>query len=406
MNHRLTRREFLATSAGLAASALWPRWACAADLPRDIKITRIVGFDLASKRIKTAGKNSRLDVHGERASDRMVRLFTNAGLEGLGNCRANEAALASLLGKNPFDSFQREETAMKCPLGAGTMPLWDLVGNALRKPVFKLLGGQGPLKVPVYDGSIYFADLLPQYADHWQDRFKEEIDLGFQRGHRGFKIKIGRGAKWMPAEEGYERDKAVLNTIRQHAGPEILLGVDANNGYDLARTKRLLDDLPDINLAFLEEMFPEQVDSYLDLKAFLAQHKLKALIADGETQSTLEPFKPFMEAKAIDVFQGDMNHFGLEGILTEAAWARPHGLRVGPHNWGSLIGFYMMLHVGRAITNFYRAENDPLDTDVLIADGCIIQDGLARVPDAPGFGLKIDEARFAAAIKPRFDLKL
>jgi hypothetical protein len=28
------------------------------------------------------------------------------------------------------------------------------------------------------------------------------------------------------------------------------------------------------------------------------------------------------------------------------------------------------------------------------------------VPDAPGFGLKIDEAKFAAGIKPLFDLKL
>ena len=33
---------------------------------------------------------------------------------------------------------------------------------------------------------------------------------------------------------------------------------------------------------------------------------------------------------------------------------------VAPHNWGSLVGYYMQLHVGRAIENFYRAEHDPL----------------------------------------------
>ena len=64
----------------------------------------------------------------------------------------------------------------------------------------------------------------------------------------------------------------------------------------------------------------------------------------------------------------------------------------------------MILHMGRAIKNFYYAENDPLDSDVLIADGYAINDGAATVPDAPGFGLKIDESRFAATIKPRFDL--
>ena len=402
----MDRREFISVSAGLAASGLLPRWTWAGDLPRDLKITRIVGFDLVSKRPKFVGKNARLGDHGDRATDRMVRLFTNAGLEGLGNCRADETALASLLGRNPFDFFRPEAPAMKGPLGAGTMPLWDLAGQALKRPVFELLGGKGPGRVPVYDGSIYFADLLPQYADRWQERFKEEIELGLQRGHRAFKIKIGRGAKWMPVEEGYERDKAVLKTIREHAGPDMALGADANNGYDLERAKRLLTDLPDIGLAFFEEPFPEQVEQDLELKAFIAGRKLKTLIADGETQRALDAYRPFMEARAVDVYNGDMNHYGIEGILTGAAWAGAQGLFVGPHNWGSLVGFYMMLHVGRAIPNFYRAESDPLDNDVLVADGYAIKDGLARVPDAPGFGLKIVEARFAAAIKPRFDLRL
>ena len=66
----------------------------------------------------------------------------------------------------------------------------------------------------------------------------------------------------------------------------------------------------------------------------------------------------------------------------------------------------MILQVGRAIANLYRAENDPLDTDVLTAEGYALKDGLATVPDTPGLGLKINEARFAASVKPRLDLKL
>jgi len=401
----MTRRNFLALAAGAAAGSLLPRWTWAADLPRDLKITRIVGFDLESQRCKFCGKNSRLDVHGDRARDRMVRLYTSAGIEGLGNCGASEAVLGSLLGKNPFDFFQAEAPAFKSPLGAGTMPLWDLAGKALNQPVFQLLGGRGPLRVPVYDGSIYFTDLLPEYADTWQDRFKAEIDLGFKRGHRAFKIKIGRGAKWMPTEDGFARDEAVVKLIRQHAGPDTVLAVDANNGYDLARSKRFLTDLPGMDLAFVEELFNEEVALDLELKAFMREQKLKTLIADGETQGTLEPFKPFIAARAIDIYEGDINRFGIEGILTEAAWAKPEGLQVSPHGWGSLVGFYTTLHVGRAITNYYRAENDPLDSDILIADGYAIQDGTASVPEAPGFGLKLDEAKFAARIKPKFDLK-
>lgn len=398
----MRRREFIQA----AGTLLWPActWAKAA-FP-DLRITRIVGFDLISTRPKLVGKNSRLDVHGRQATDRMVRLFTNTGVEGIGNCRAAKETLAQLLGKSPFDLYDPADRRMTGPLGVGTMPLWDLIGKVLNKPVFQLLGGLGPQKVPVYDGSVYFSDLLPESKQEGLDCFKREIDMGLAAGHRAFKVKLGRGAKWMPLEEGYTRDVQVLQAIRKHAGPDILIGVDTNNGYDLARTKRLLQDLPDYRFAFLEEMFPEQIDQCLDLKQFIAWHGWKTLIADGETQQNLDAYKPFIAAKAIDVFQGDMNRFGIEGILTEAAWCKAQGLTVGPHNWGSLIGFYMQLHIGRAITNLYRAEHDPLSTDVLIADGYQIVDGYCRVPDAPGFGLRIDDDRFRAKAQVNFDLKL
>ena len=99
-----------------------------------------------------------------------------------------------------------------------------------------------------------------------------------------------------------------------------------------------------------------------------------------------------------------MNHGLNEGRhSSEAAMARPHGCLVAPHNWGSLAAFYMILHVGRAIPNFYRAEDDPLDTDVLVADGYAIKGGLddrinAAIEDDPtiadeipgGGDLKVD----------------
>jgi len=230
--------------------------------------------------------------------------------------------------------------------------------------------------------------------------------MGLAMGHRAFKVKIGRGAKWMPPEEGYARDIEVLKTIRQHAGPKILIAVDANNGYDLAKTKRLLEELPDYNFAFLEEMFPEEVEKCLELKRFISRHGWKILLADGETQGNLDAYKPFIEARAIDIFQGDMNRFGFEGILTEAAWCESQGLQVAPHNWGSLVGYYMQLHIGRAITNFYRAEQDPLSNAILIAEGYEVRDGCSTVPDAPGFGLRIDEDKFAGNVRVNFDLML
>ena len=396
----MQRREFLAGLAGLALA----RVVRGQDVPRDVRVTRVVGFDLVSQRSKVAGKNARLDVHGDRATDRMLRIFTNAGLEGIGNCRADEKAAAQLVGKDPFELYRRDERKFAGSLGAGTMPLWDLLGKLLKKPAYELMGGAGAEKVPVYDGSIYFADLLPQYADRWQERFREEIDMGLAIGHQAFKIKIGRGSKWMPRDEGDARDVEVIKLIRQHAGNDGLLGVDANNGYDLAGAKKLLEKVAGAKLAFVEELFPETVDACLALKEFIKEHGWATLLADGETQTELEAFKPFIARKAIDIYQGDMNHFGIDGILTEAGWAAEQKLRVAPHNWGSLGGYYQQLHVGRAIPNFYRAEHDPLLNTVLVAEGYQRRDGLATVPTAPGFGLRIDEVAFARDVKIRFDV--
>ena len=70
------------------------------------------------------------------------------------------------------------------------------------KPIHALLGGAGPERVPVYDGSLYFADLLPQYERSWRDRFREEIDMGKAAGHSAFKVKVGRGASGCRARKG------------------------------------------------------------------------------------------------------------------------------------------------------------------------------------------------------------
>jgi L-alanine-DL-glutamate epimerase-like enolase superfamily enzyme len=167
----------------------------------------------------------------------------------------------------------------------------------------------------------------------------------------------------------------------------------------------VFETIGELDIAFAEEMFEETVEECLEFRDFLRERGWKTLVADGETQGDLDVFKPFIEAKAIEVYQADMNRFGFDGILQEASWCEPQGLLVAPHNWGSLVGYYMQLHVGRAIPNFYRAEHDPLSNDVLIAEGYRIAEGQASLPDAPGAGIAIDAEKFASEAKIRFDVQ-
>jgi L-alanine-DL-glutamate epimerase-like enolase superfamily enzyme len=398
----MRRRAFLGA---VTAAPLLGRALRAESFPPDLKITRAVSFDLISRRSKMAGKNARRDVHGNSARDRMVRLYTNVGVHAVARCWRPQESVAKLLGTNPFADFDPASRRIITPLERRTMVLWDLAGRLLGKPVYALLGASEPKSVPVYDGSIYFADLLPQYASRWQDRFREEIDMGLQRGHRAFKIKIGRGNKWMNRNEGDRRDVEVVKTIRQHAGEDVILGVDANNGYDLEGAKRFLKETSECKLAFIEEPFPEQVAQCLELKQYMADQGWGTYLADGEGQHELDAYKPFVEARALDILQGDMNEFGIEGILAEAAMARPQGIQIAPHNWGSLLGFIQQVHVGQVVPNFYRAEQDPLTSDLLITDGYTVRDGVCTTPDAPGFGLGINEDKFSR-VKVNFDLRV
>lgn len=404
----MKRRQFLALAASSAvSSALLPGHVHAADLPRDLKITRITAFSVPSKRNRYIGKNSHLDDHKDRGGDSMLRIFTNQGIDGLGGLgRLTQAEAARLIGRNPFDLY--DPAAKRMTLGRSGFALWDLLGKAQGKPVWQLLGGQGPARVPVYDGSIYFSDLLPQYAANWQDRFKEELDQSIKSGHTCFKVKIGRGYKWMPRAEGDRRDIEVVQLIRRHVGPAMGVAVDANNGYDLAGAGRFIEATAGCNLEWAEEMFDEAVAQDLALKALFRKLNLKTLIADGETQNKLEVYKPFIESKSVDVFEGDINTFGVDEILTEADWAKAQGLRVSPHGWGSFNGFFMSAQIGRGITNFYRVEQDPLANNVLIPEGYKIEGGTISVPETPGYGMRVNEAALAAGdggAKVLFDLK-
>jgi L-alanine-DL-glutamate epimerase-like enolase superfamily enzyme len=397
----MNRREFLAAAGGLMLG----NSVLAQDAPRDVKVTRVVNFELEMTRPKHVGKNSYRHDHGPKAYDRLLRIYTNAGIDGVGTCSAGANECAQLLGRNPLDFHDRQGHRMTAPLGRWTSPLWDLAGKILGKPVWQLLGGAGPHEVPVYDGSIYFTDLRPPFLARWQDEFRRELDASMARGHRGFKIKIGRGKLWMLAEEGYARDVEVVRMIRRHVGPDILLGVDANDGYDVERTKRFLRDTADCRLAFIEEMFPDSIEQYLSIKALMRDNKWSILIADGENKRFPRDMQSWVDAGAVDILQGDMNQFGFEDVLAEADMARPHKAVVAPHNWGSLFGYYMQLHVGRAIDNFYRAEEDPMSCPAVIAEGFEIKDGKVAVPETPGLGLKINDAALPDVACVHFDLK-
>ena len=402
-NQQLTRRKLLKRAGYLGAGlAVFP-FGCKEAIPDDVRITRIIKMNIPTYRPKYVGKNSRIDDHTDQSIERAIRVYTSNGLDGIGVHWGDEAALQPLIGKSLSEWYDAEANAVTID-NRGTTAFWDILGKHYEKPVWQLLGEAQRELVPQYDGTIYFQDLIPEYADNYMDQFKKEFDMGQEMGHNFFKMKVGRGHRWMEKEAGYVRDIQVLAACREYIGPDIRIGVDANNGLDLEQTKQMLKDLPDFDFEFMEEMFPEEVALDKELHDFIKEGGWDTLVADFESQKEVEAFRPFMEAGCIDVLQGDMNQFGVEGILAEAALAKPFGGRVAPHNWGSLLGYYIQLHLGKVIENWYCAEHDALTTPAITPMGFEMSDGMTTVTDEPGLGLKINEEKLEKEAEIIFDL--
>jgi L-alanine-DL-glutamate epimerase-like enolase superfamily enzyme len=90
-----------------------------------------------------------------------------------------------------------------------------------------------------------------------------------------------------------------------------------------------------------------------------------------------------------------MRRFGFTNLLRLARQSAPTGATLAPHNWGSYLGGFMQAVLGRGIPNFCIAELDPGQTDVFDASAFKIHDGQVKVPDTPGCGLELREAKFA-----------
>lgn len=406
MKPSLHRRQFIHQLALLGGATMVLPFGCKESVPDDIIINRIVQFQFKGLRPKYVGKNSRIGEHTEYGNDKGILAFTNTGLVGIGTYRGDEASIRALIGNSLLDWFNESEKAFNIGEGnRGTMAFWDLLGQHYKKPLWQLLGEEKRATVPLYDGTIYFQDLLPQYENNYMDQFKKEFDMGMAAGHTFFKMKVGRGGKWMEKEAGYQRDLEVLAACREYLGPDIRIGVDANNGMDLESAKQMLSDLPEFDFEFMEEMFPEEVALDLELKNYIKDNGWKTLVADFESQKEVDAFLPFMEAGCIDVMQGDMNQFGIEGIMAEAAIGLPYGARVAPHNWGSMLGYYCQLHLGKVIENWYQAEQDALTLSSITPVGFSVKDGFTTVSEEAGLGLNIDVEAFMKEAEILVDVK-
>jgi L-alanine-DL-glutamate epimerase-like enolase superfamily enzyme len=401
IDNGMNRRGFLnALARGMAAAALPGSLAGSSFLScgvgggkdlEEILITRIERVLIEGKRPRIIGRNSRRGVHGQTVREPVVRLHTDSGLTGWGWSRVKADQAETLLGRKLGEVFD-PKTGTKDEFLAFDFPLWDLAGRVLGKSVHKILGDKGDDPAPVYDGSIYIDDLHPETGkDIGIGPVLDNVGAGLDIGFRAFKVKIGRGHKWMESEAGFRRDVEVLGAIRNIVGPEVKIAVDANNGFTPEEARRLLQEAGDYNIFWFEEPFPEKLEDCVSYKRFIADGGWGTLLADGEGSDRREAeFTEIVQAGGIDVVQFDMRGYSLTKWLAYLRVIEEMEILTAPHNWGSHLSGFYIAQFGRGCRHFCMGEIDTMEMPGVTANGYKLRNGMMTFPDTTGFGLELD----------------
>ncbi|MEJ7761868.1 MAG: mandelate racemase/muconate lactonizing enzyme family protein [Thermomicrobiales bacterium] len=349
----------------------------------------------------------------------LVRVHTDEGITGLGESAAYGGSLESMealvlgelrttvLGQDPFmverlwsmmatRAHQRGRRGMLMMGISGIdIALWDIIGQATKTPLYRLLGGYRDT-LDTYASAGFYA------GDKGTDELAEEVGSYVERGFRCVKIKVGRNPDVMlnplhdmdaadyatvPFEEDIERVRAA----RSAAG-RARLAIDVNNAWTPSVALRFMDAIGDRDIAWLEEPVATE-----DLAGSAEVARALATPVSGyETETGLPGFRELIARRAVDIVQPDVIWTGgITETRKVAALAQAYHLPVIPHVFSSAVATIANMHLIAALPNGGLLEVDqnpnPLRSELFEETLQVDGDGKIRLPDRPGLGVTLNE---------------
>ncbi len=396
----MKRSNFIKLSgAALAGSTLVPTlWSCSSKIERQIKELgehRIDKYELAEVEFhwpRFVGKNSRLDFHGQYHKNTVLKLYTDQGAMAWGVSSKNADKIIPLILNKKVSELITPGIGIIDTLDSRVdIALHDLMGLILNKPVYELIGNQGPRETLIYSGMIYLDELNPGNETKGLDVILENCEWDYNYGYRQLKVKIGRSGMWYPHKEGLEKDIEVVNLVHntfKDRNTKVL--VDANDKYSLEDTISFLTGIQEVPLYWMEEPFFEELEAGRKLKRWMNNNGFEnTYYADGERDPDYDVCLELGKEQVMDVMLADTIGYGFTKWMKLMPELKKINMLASPHSWGSRFKTNYNAHLSAGLGNVCTIEGVTcLSDDVDFGEYPIIN-GKLRVSDAPGFGMKL-----------------
>jgi L-alanine-DL-glutamate epimerase-like enolase superfamily enzyme len=323
----------------------------------------------------------------------LVRVTTDDGLVGWGEPQSalvahivgqivRELVAPALIGEDPFDrvrlrdriyDFTRDRGHdagfMVDAISACDIALWDLVGQAVGKPIWQVIGGSYHNNLPCYVSGI------PATSDQERiDKIQNWVDKGFTR----IKLALGFGVK---------EDARIVESVRKVFGDCIDIFIDSHWAYTTDEAVAMARAFEALDVGFMEcAINAEDISS----QSALAE-TVDLTIALGEEYRTRYHFKERIQQKAFDLAQPDIGRLGITEAMRVVTLCDARGLAVAPHI-GAGMSVYTMatLHVAAASPNLRVVEFQPTQVGVsepYFTPVVAPSEGAYTIPTAPGLGV-------------------
>src|SRR3954471_1543329 len=333
----------------------------------------------------------------------LVRIRTDTGLEGVGEADSSPEGVKAiidapfshniacglrqlLVGENPLDHerlwhkmyrktmyFGRKAVGITA-MAAVDMALWDLKGKAFGQPIHRLLGGKQHDKIRGYASILFGRD------------GKATADIGRKWVEAGYTaVKFG----WEPMGTSEAVDIDLVKGAREGLKDATLL-IDAGCVYDARTALRRAHAFAEYEPEWFEEPLREDdIEGYVWLR-----DRSPIPIAAGEGECGRESFRPFIDRRALDVYQVDLSRCG----FTDAAYIRARveeiGARLCNHCYTSPVTVAACAHwlstCRDAFVFEHCGEDSPLSDELPIGRVRSV-DAWMRPPDGPGLGVTLNE---------------